>query len=370
VPHRITLIPGDGIGPEVTEAARLVVEATEVDVVWDVQDAGAAVMEREGTPLPDRVLRSVEATRTALKGPITTPVGTGFRSVNVTLRQELDLFAAVRPALSLPGVTSRHSAVDLVVIRENTEDLYAGIEFEVGSVAVQRLRAELRELAGFEIRDDAGVTVKPISVSGTRRIVRFAFDFARRNGRRSITVGHKANIMRFSDGVFLFTAGAEAQFYQDVWFDEMQVDELAMHLVSEPETLDVLLLPNLYGDIISDLCAGLVGGLGLAPGANLGWEYAVFEPVHGTAPDIAGKGLANPIATILSAAMMLAHLGETRAAQAVRSAVATVLAEGEVRTRDLGGSSSTLEVAKAISDAARDDLAAGEAPAAGLPEPE
>ena len=360
--HHITLIPGDGIGPEVAEAARLVVEATGVEVVWDVQEAGAAVMDREGTPLPDRVLSSIETTRTALKGPITTPVGIGFRSVNVALRQELDLFAAVRPALSLPGIPSRHQSVDLVVIRENTEDLYAGIEFRVGSEPLQRLRAKLRELAGgFEVRDDAGVTVKPISVSGTRRIVRFAFDFARRNRRRTVTVGHKANIMMFSDGVFLFTAGAEAEFYQDVWFEEMQVDEMALHLASEPETLDVLLLPNLYGDIISDLCAGLVGGLGLAPGANLGWEYSVFEPVHGSAPDIAGKGLANPIAMILSAAMMLDHIGEAAAAGAVRAGTAKVLAEGEVRTRDLGGSATTLEVAKAISGASRDEIQGGRA---------
>ena len=357
--HRITLIPGDGIGPEVTAAARLVVESSGVEVVWDVQEAGAAVLAREGTPLPERVLRSIEATRTALKGPITTPVGSGFRSVNVALRQELDLFAAVRPALSLPGVPSRHSSVDLVVIRENTEDLYAGIEFEMGSEGLGRLRSVLHQLAGFDIRDDAGVTFKPISVSGTRRIVRFAFDFARRNGRRAITVGHKANIMRFSDGVFLFTAGAEAQFYDDVWFEEMQVDELALHLAFEPESFDLLLLPNLYGDIISDLCAGLVGGLGLAPGANLGWEYAVFEAVHGSAPDIAGKGLANPVAMILSAAMMLDHLSERLAAGAIRSAVTAVLAAGEVRTRDLGGSSTTLEVARSVADAAREELARG-----------
>jgi isocitrate dehydrogenase (NAD+) len=357
--HRITLIPGDGIGPEVTDAARLVIEAIGVDVEWDVQEAGAAVVEREGTPLPDRVLRSIESTRTALKGPITTPVGTGFRSVNVALRQELDLFAAVRPALSLPGIPSRHPDVDLVVIRENTEDLYAGIEFERGSEALERLRREVRSLTGYEIRADAGVTVKPISVSGTRRIVRFAFDFARRNGRRTVTVGHKANIMRFSDGVFLFTAGAEAEFYQDVWFDEFQVDELALRLVTQPESLDVLLLPNLYGDILSDLCAGLVGGLGLAPGANLGWEYAVFEPVHGSAPDIAGRGLANPIAIILSASMMLSHLGETSAALAVRTGVRSVLAAGEPRTGDLGGTASTGDMAKAIAGAARTYLEGG-----------
>jgi len=353
VAHRITLIPGDGIGPEVAEAARRVVEATGVEIDWDTQDAGAAVMEREGSPLPDRVLASIRHSRTALKGPITTPVGSGFRSVNVALRQELDLFAAVRPALSLPGVATRYEGVDVVVIRENTEDLYAGIEFERGSEALRRFREELRALAGFEIQDDAGVTVKPISVSGTRRIVRFAFDFARRNGRRTVTVGHKANIMRFSDGVFLFTAGKEAQFYQDIWFEEVQVDELALRLASNPEEMDVLLLPNLYGDILSDLCAGLVGGLGLVPGANLGWEYAVFEPVHGSAPDISGKGLANPVAMILSAAMMLAHLGETDAARAVRSCVTGVLAAGDLRTRDLGGTASTEEVAAAIAQAVR-----------------
>jgi isocitrate dehydrogenase (NAD+) len=354
VAHRVTLIPGDGIGPEVSEAARQVIEASGVQVEWDVQPAGSAVLEQEGTPLPDRVLESIRRTRTALKGPITTPVGTGFRSVNVALRQELDLFAAVRPAMRLPGIPSRHPRVDLVVIRENTEDLYAGIEFERGTEPLQLLRAELRALAGFEIRPDAGVTVKPISVSGTRRIVRFAFDYARRNRRRTITLGHKANIMRFSDGVFLYTSGGEAEFYPDVAFEEMQVDELAMHLASEPETLDVLLLPNLYGDIVSDLCAGLVGGLGLAPGANLGWEYAVFEPVHGSAPDIAGKGVANPIAIILSAAMMLFHMGEGDAGRAVRQGVTAVLAEGKVRTPDLGGSSTTAEMASAIARAAHD----------------
>jgi isocitrate dehydrogenase (NAD+) len=359
VAHRITLIPGDGIGPEVAEAARRVVEATGTRVEWDVQEAGAPAMAREGTPLPDRVLRSIEASRTALKGPITTPVGAGFRSVNVALRQQLDLFAAVRPALSLPGVASRHSDVDLVVIRENTEDLYAGIEFERGSKELEQLRRELRALAGFEVRADAGVTVKPISVSGTRRIVRFAFDFARRNARRSITVGHKANIMRFSDGVFLETATQEARSYPDVTFEECQVDALALHLVTEPEALDVLLLPNLYGDIVSDLCAGLTGGLGLASGANLGWEYAVFEPVHGSAPDIAGKGLANPIAMILSAAMMLAHLGEMEATRAVRQAVAAVLAEGRVRTPDLGGTASTSKMAEAIAGTARGLLVRG-----------
>jgi isocitrate dehydrogenase (NAD+) len=356
--HRVTLIPGDGIGPEVSEAARLVLEATGVQIEWDVQEAGAAVIDREGTPLPDRVLRSIQRSRTALKGPITTPVGTGFRSVNVALRQDLDLFAAVRPAHSLPGIATRHPYADLVVIRENTEDLYAGIEFERDSQRLRWLREELRRLARFEIRDDAGVTVKPISITGTQRIVRFAFDFARRNGRRTVTVGHKANIMKFSDGVFLKHATFEAYGFPDVAFDQIQVDEMAMRLALEPETLDVLLLPNLYGDIISDLCAGLVGGLGLVPGANLGWECAVFEPVHGSAPDIAGKGLANPIAVILSAAMMLVHLRERAAGDAVRAAVHDVLEAGSVRTRDIGGTSSTREVAAAIAEAARRRLSA------------
>ena len=355
--HRITLIPGDGIGPEVADAARRVVEATGIQVQWDVQEAGSGALEREGNPLPGRVIRSIETTRTALKGPITTPVGSGYPSVNVALRQELDLFAAVRPALSLPGVPSRHSGVDIVVVRENTEDLYAGIEFQRGSPQIERLRRELREMAGFELRPDAGVTVKPISISGTRRIVRFAFDFARRNGRRRVTVGHKANIMRFSDGVFLHTAGAEADFYPDVGFEENEVDALALRLASAPEDLDLLLLPNLYGDIVSDICAGLVGGLGLVPGANLGWEYAVFEPVHGSAPDIAGRGLANPIAMILSAAMMLAHLGEARQSGALHRAVGRVLADGEVRTGDLGGTAGTAEMAEAVVAAVKAELA-------------
>jgi isocitrate dehydrogenase (NAD+) len=278
-------------------------------------------------------------------------VGTGFRSVNVTLRQELDLFAAVRPSRSLPGVPSRHPPLDLVVIRENTEDLYWGIEFERGSPQTARLREFLLAEARYELPRDAGVTVKPISVTGTRRIVRFAFDYAERNARKRMTVGHKANIMKFSDGVFLSIAMSEAERHPHVELEEMQVDELAMWLAWEPETMDVLLLPNLYGDIVSDLCAGLTGGLGLAPGANLGWEYAVFEPVHGSAPDIAGRGLANPTAIVLSAAMLLRHLNEADAALAVEQAVHRVLADGERVTRDLGGTASTQEMAVAIAAA-------------------
>jgi isocitrate dehydrogenase (NAD+) len=353
MPHRVTLIPGDGIGPEVADAARKVVEATGVGIEWESEEAGTAVLKREGTPLPDRVLDSIRSTRTALKGPITTPVGTGFRSVNVALRQELDLFAAVRPSHNLPGLPARFSDVDVVVVRENTEDLYAGIEFVAASNQLSQLRRLVQELTGFEIAWDAGVTVKPISISGTRRIVRFAFEFARKNERALVTLGHKANIMTFSDGVFLATALEEAEKHRDIRFEEMQVDQLALQLATEPERFDVLLLPNLYGDIISDLCAGLVGGLGLAPGSNVGAEFAVFEPVHGSAPDIAGRGVANPIAMILSAAMMLTHLGETAAASAVRTSVARVLAEGTVRTRDLGGSSTTVELAEAIADATK-----------------
>jgi isocitrate dehydrogenase (NAD+) len=349
VAHRITLIPGDGIGPEVTAAARRVVEAAGVPVDWDIQEAGAAVIEKEGTPLPGRVLDSIRESRTALKGPITTPIGTGFRSVNVALRQELDLFAAVRPSRHYPGVPTRHPGVDLVVIRENTEDLYQGIEFERGSPDLRRLSEALERLAGFRIPEDAGITLKPISVTGTQRIVRFALDFARRHGRKRVTVGHKANIMKFSDGVFLATAQEiDRTEYPDVEMDEMQVDEMAMWLAWEPEVMDVLLLPNLYGDIVSDLCAGLVGGLGLAPGANLGWEYSVFEPVHGSAPDIAGRGLADPLAMILTAALMLRHLARGDAADRVEFAVAAVLEAGKVRTRDLGGSATTSEMTDAI----------------------
>jgi isocitrate dehydrogenase (NAD+) len=352
VSHRVTLIPGDGIGPEVTDAARAVVRAAGVAMDWDVQPAGAAVAESESTPLPDRVLESIRVNRAALKGPITTPVGTGFRSVNVALRHELDLFAAVRPSATLPGVRSRFAGVDLVVIRENTEDLYAGIEFAKGSREAALLCRELQRLSRAELPSNAGVTLKPISASGTRRIVRFAFEYARHHGRQSITVGHKANIMRFSDGLFLSTAEEVAAEFPDDRLESVEIDELALRLVLDPTEFDVLLLPNLYGDILSDLCAGLTGGLGLAAGANLGWEYAVFEPVHGSAPDIAGRGVANPVATILSASMLLAHLSEHAAAEAIRRAVVHVLAEGAVRTRDLGGTAGTADIGAAVADAA------------------
>jgi isocitrate dehydrogenase (NAD+) len=349
--HRVTLIPGDGIGPEVSSAARLVLDAAVPGITWVEQAAGAMALSEHGDLLPEETLEAIRTSRVALKGPITTPVGSGFRSINVALRQELDLFAAVRPARSLPGVPTRHEQVDLVVIRENTEDLYRGIEFAAGSPQADALREELRSLAGVEIEPDAGVTVKPISVAGTRRIVRFAFEYAKANHRSRITLGHKAGIMPTSDGLFLRTAREEEIDRGDISFEDVQIDHLTARLVRDPGRLDVLLLPNLYGDILSDLCAGLVGGLGLVPGANIGWEYAVFEPVHGSAPDIAGSGVADPIAMILSGAMMLRHLGELRAASAVERAVDAVLDRGSVRTPDLGGSASTLDVAEAVAGA-------------------
>ena len=346
--HLVTLIPGDGIGPEVSEATRRVLDATGVEIDWVVEDAGASVLEREGTTLPSRVLEQIRRSRVAIKGPITTPVGTGFRSVNVELRQALDLFASVRPSRSLAGLPTPYPNVDLVVIRENTEDLYQGIEFERGTAESRELREELLRLSGREVGEDSGFTVKPISVTGTRRIVRFALDFVRAQGRRTITLGHKANIMWFSDGLFRSIGRVEAESHPEVAYEDLEIDQLSMRLVRDPSGFDVLLLPNLYGDILSDLCAGLVGGLGLAAGANLGWEYAVFEPVHGSAPDIAGTGVANPIAMILSGALMLRHLGEQDAAARVEWAVDAVLSEGEVRTPDLGGSSGTDELADAI----------------------
>ena len=344
----MTLIPGDGIGPEVTAAVRLVLDTADVGIGWVEHRAGATALADEGSLLPDRTLDAIRETRIALKGPITTPVGSGFRSVNVALRQELDLFAAVRPARSLPGVPTRHDAVDLVVIRENTEDLYRGIEVAAGSPEAEELREELMKLSRFEVRPDAGVTLKPISVAGTRRVVRFAFEYAKANRRSKITVGHKAGIMPTSDGLFLRTAREDPIDRGDVELEDLAIDHLSERLVRDPGRFDVLLLPNLYGDIVSDLCAGLVGGLGLAAGANFGWEYAVFEPVHGSAPDIAGKGLADPIAMILSGAMLLRHVGELAAAERVEAAVDRVLRDGHVRTPDLGGSSSTTEVAEAV----------------------
>jgi isocitrate dehydrogenase (NAD+) len=347
----VTLIPGDGIGPEVSAATRRVVDALGAGIEWDVHDAGLPAIERLGTPLPRHVLESVIHNKVALKGPVTTPVGTGFRSINVALRQELDLYASVRPCRSFPGAPARFDDVDLVVVRENTEDLYEGIEFQEGSSEVEKLRGYLKYMCGFSIAADAGVSVKPISVSATRAIVEFAFEYAKRNRRRKVTLGHKANIMKHSDGVWLATGEQLASEYREVGFEAVQVDELAMWLAWQPDVMDVVVLPNLYGDIISDLCAGLIGGLGLAPGMNLGKEFAVFEPTHGSAPDIAGRNLANPIAMMLSAALMLRHLGLAEEGARVERAIARVLADGRTRTADLrpqGEPATTDAVADAI----------------------
>jgi isocitrate dehydrogenase (NAD+) len=334
--HRVTLIPGDGIGPELAEATRRVLEATGVEFDWDVQHAGTDVMDQnEGNPLPEHVLESIRRNGTALKGPITTPVGGGFRSVNVGLRKSLDLFGQIRPCKTYPGVRTRYEDVDLIVVRENTEDLYAGVEFEEGTEAADELLDWLAGKGYDKIRRDSGISIKPISETGTRQIVQFAFDYARRNGRRKVTAVHKANIMKFTDGLFLHVARDVAAENADIEFDDRIVDNLSMQLVQRPEEYDVLVLPNLYGDIVSDLCAGLIGGLGLAPGANFGTNAAVFEPTHGSAPKYAGQNKANPMAMMLSGMLMLRHLEENEAAERLERAIAAVVAEGASVTYDM-----------------------------------
>ncbi len=339
--HEVTLILGDGVGPELAEAARMCIDATGVRIRWDVQEAGLEVMERIGTPIPDGLLQSIRRTRCALKAPITTPVGTGFRSVNVFLRQELGLFACVRPCKYYPGVRTffRDTPIDLVIIRENTEDLYAGVEFAQGQPAtaeliqtIHRLSPDRKIPSGPE---ETGISIKPISISGTQRIVRFAFEYARRYGRKKVTAVHKANIMKHTDGLFLAHARQVAQEFPDIEFEDRIVDNMCMQLVQKPELYDVLVLPNLYGDIISDLAAGLVGGLGVAPGANIGPDAAVFEATHGSAPKYKGLNKVNPTALILSGVLMLRHLGEQEAADRLERAVASVIAEGKYVTYDL-----------------------------------
>ena len=326
--HRVTLIPGDGIGPEITEAARRVVNATGVAIEWTEVYAGQDVMAEYGTPLPDNVLVSIRETGIALKGPVTTPVGSGFRSVNVALRQALDLYVNLRPAFTIPGVKSRYEDIDLVIVRENTEDLYAGVEHMVGP--------------------DAAESIKIITRRASERVVRFAFEYARAENRGKVTAVHKANILKCSDGLFLESARHVSTEYPDIEFEDRIVDNMCMQLVQKPELYDVLVLPNLYGDIVSDLCAGLVGGLGVAPGANIGDDMAVFEPVHGSAPKYAGKNVANATATILSAALMLRHLKEEEAADRILDAVRAVIGEGKTVTYDLGGDAGTSEMADAI----------------------
>jgi isocitrate dehydrogenase (NAD+) len=333
--HRVTFIPGDGVGPELSEATRRVLEATGVQFDWDVQDAGADVIDRYGTPLPDHVLDSIRANKVAIKGPLTTPIGTGFRSVNVALRKELDLFACLRPCKYYPGVRSRYDNVDLVIVRENHEDLYAGIEFQQGTDEARKVIDFLNGVQPKKIREDSGISIKPISVTGTRRIARYAFEYARSYGRKKVTAVTKANIMKHTDGLFYAVSREVAKDYPDIEYDEYLVDNMCMQLVQKPENFDVLLLPNLYGDILSDLSAGLVGGLGVAPGANMGDEVAVFEATHGSAPKYKGQNKVNPMAMMLSGMLMLRHLGEAEAADRLEGALAAVIEEGKSVTYDM-----------------------------------
>lgn len=334
--HSVVLIPGDGIGVETSAAMQQVVAASGADVEWVMAEAGAGCIDEHGTPLPDETVQAIREYKTAIKGPVTTPVGTGFRSVNVALRKTLNLYVNLRPVMSIPGADGRYDDVDLVIVRENTEDLYAGIEFEEGARDTEELIEFIEAHGKGSISKDSGISIKPISVGATRNIVEFAFEYAEANGRKKVTAVHKANIMKHSDGLFLREAREVAKRCEGhMAFDDKIVDAFCMNMVMDPSQFDVIVFPNLYGDIASDLAAGLVGGLGLAPGANIGKECAVFEAVHGSAPDIAGKNLANPTAQILSAAMMLDHLGERGAASRIRDAVRAVYAKGEHLTGDI-----------------------------------
>jgi len=336
VAHRVTFIPGDGTGPEIAEATKRVLEATGVDFEWDVQEAGVDIMEEAGTPLPDSVIESIKSTGCGIKGPITTPVGHGFRSVNVALRKLLDLYACVRPCKSYPGVRSRYEDIDIVMFRENHEDLYAGIEFEKDSPEAAEISKVIEKLYdGVKIREHTGISVKPISVYGTTRIVRAAFDYAVEENRKKVTLVHKANIMKYTDGLWLAVGTEIAKDYPDIEFEERIVDNMCMQLVQKPELYDVLILQNLYGDILSDLGAGLVGGLGVAPGANLGDGVALFEPTHGSAPKYQGMNKVNPLAMMLSGVMMLRYLKEKDAADRMEAAIAELIIEGESVTYDM-----------------------------------
>ncbi len=336
MPYRVTLFPGDGIGPEVTSAMRKCVDATGVDIDWEEVMVGAPAVERFGTPLPPAAIDSVRRNKVAIKGPIETPVGKGFRSVNVQLRQELDLYACLRPVKYFKGTRAVNTNVDIVIVRENTEDLYAGVEFDVGSDQANHLIREINSLSAKKVRLDSAISIKPISIFGSERIIRYAFEYAIKNGRKKVSLVHKANIMKFTDGLFLSIGRKIAEeFSGRVVFEDVIVDNMCMQLVQKPELYDVLVLPNLYGDIVSDLCAGLVGGLGIAPGANIGSVAALFEPVHGSAPKYAGQNKVNPTATILSAVMMLRHLGEMDAAVRLERAVEDVVRDGQDVTYDL-----------------------------------
>ncbi|AAW40236.1 MAG: isocitrate/isopropylmalate dehydrogenase family protein [Dehalococcoides mccartyi] len=333
--HNVTLIPGDGIGPEISEATRRVLEATGVKFNWEIVNAGADVVAEYGTPLPDMVLESIRKNKVAIKGPVTTPVGSGFRSVNVGMRKALNLYTCLRPCKTYPGVPSRYDNVDIVIVRENMEDLYAGIEFEKGSPEALRLIEFIKENKKVEIRADSGISIKPISVFGTERIFRWAFKYARDNKRKRVTAVHKANIMKYSDGLFLAIGRKVAEEYPEIEFEDRIVDNMTMQLVKNPSQFDILVCPNLYGDILSDLCAGLVGGLGVAPGANIGDEYALFEPTHGSAPKYKGMNKVNPMAMMLSGVLMLRYLKEEKAADKLENAIAAVIAEGKSVTYDM-----------------------------------
>jgi isocitrate dehydrogenase (NAD+) len=333
--HRVTLIRGDGIGPEIAEATRRCVDATGAQIEWDIQEAGVDIMETAGTPLPDQTLQSIEKSDVTIKAPITTPVGTGFRSINVHMRQHFDLYACLRPCKSYQGVRSKYDDIDLIIVRENTEDLYAGIEFEKGSDDVNDLIQWINSRSKRQIRPDSGISIKPISVTGTQRIVQFAFDYARKIGRKKVTSVHKANIMKYTDGLWLEVSREVAKKNPDIEFEDRIVDNMCMQLVQKPELYDVIVLPNLYGDILSDLCAGLVGGLGMAPGANIGDKQAIFEATHGSAPKYKGLNKVNPTALILSAVMMLRHMGLRTEADKLENAVAVVIAEGKDVTYDM-----------------------------------
>jgi isocitrate dehydrogenase (NAD+) len=332
--YDVTFIPGDGTGPELAEATRRVLEATGVEFRWDRHEAGIDEFERHGNPFPDETLASLKRTGVGIKGPTTTPVGSGFRSVNVLLRKELDLYACIRPCKAYEGVRTRFPETDLIIVRENTEDLYAGIEFERGTPENAQLREKLAEL-GATVREDAGISIKPISVFGSERIVRAAFDYAITHGRSKVTAAHKANIMKFSDGLFLEVARRVAEEYPQIEFEDRIIDNLCNQLVSRPAEYEVIVLPNLYGDIVSDLAAGMIGGLGLAGGANIGTEAAVFEATHGSAPKYAGKNRMNPTALMLSGVYLLEHLGEMDAARRMEQALAAVIRTGDKVTYDL-----------------------------------
>jgi len=333
--YDITLIPGDGVGPEVIDSAARCVEASGVAINWDVQMAGDEAIKKYKTPLPRYTIDSIKKNKIALKGPVTTPVGTGFRSVNVALRQSLDLFANIRPAKIYPGIKTSYKKVDVVVIRENTEDLYSGIEFANRSKELRQLIALIYKTKNVKLRVDTSISIKAISHHASKRIAKFAFDYAKSHKRKKVTAVHKANIMKFSDGLFLSSARYVAKRYPKIEFEDRIIDNFCMQLVQEPSQFDVVLAPNLYGDIISDLCAGLVGGLGISPSANIGNKYAIFEPVHGSAPKYAGKDKVNPTAAILSAAVMLKYLGEDDAADAVEKAVKKVISGGKYVTYDI-----------------------------------